>query len=85
LNEAAGAAADEHLFPFTTDLRRVLEDQQAVAERLKRENGTIARYVFCYTKGKKTGKRITESGFNKAWRKTRTTTALRARSNGMRR
>ena len=30
------------------------------------------RYVFCYTTGKKTGKRITERGFNKAWRKART-------------
>jgi integrase len=33
--------------------------------------GTIARYVFCYTTGQKTGQRITESGFNKAWRKAR--------------
>ena len=28
--------------------------------------------MFFYTVGKKTGKRITESGFNKAWRKART-------------
>jgi len=60
------------VFPFTRELRRVLEDQQTVAERLKREQGTIARYVFRYTKGQKTGQRITESGFNKAWRKART-------------
>jgi integrase len=51
---------DGRVFPFTRALRRVLEDQQAVAERLKREQGTIARYVFCYTIGKKTGQRITE-------------------------
>ena len=59
------------VFPFTSELRRVLEDQQAVAERLNRENGAITRHVFCYTKGKKAGKQITESGFNKAWRKAR--------------
>ncbi len=28
-------------------------------------------HVFCYTEGAKAGKRITESGFNKAWRKAR--------------
>ena len=33
--------------------------------------GIIARYVFCYTTGKKAGQRITESGFNKQWRKAR--------------
>ena len=58
------------VFPFTTELRRVLEDQQKVADQLKRE-GTISPFVFCYTKGKKAGQRITESGFNKAWRKAR--------------
>ena len=42
-----------------------------MAERLTREQGIIARYVFCYTRGQKTGKRITESGFHKAWRKAR--------------
>jgi len=58
-------------FPFTTELRRVLEDQQKVAEQLQQENGTIVRYVFCYTKAQKAGQRITEGGFNKAWRKAR--------------
>jgi integrase len=29
------------------------------------------RYVFCYTVGMKAGQVITESGFNKAWRKAR--------------
>ena len=35
-------------FPLTTALRRVLEDQQMIAEQLKREHGIIARDVFCY-------------------------------------
>ena len=39
--------------------------------RLKRERGLIIRHVFCYTVGEKAGHRITESGFNKAWRKAR--------------
>jgi integrase len=59
------------VFPFTTELRRILDDQQHVAHTLARETGTIVRHVFCYTKGQKTGNGITESGFNKAWRKAR--------------
>ena len=59
------------VFPFTRELRRVLDDQQTLAETLKRERGLLARYVFCYTTGKKAGQRITESGFNKAWRQAR--------------
>jgi integrase len=51
--------------------RRVLADQQQVAATLHQETGTLVRYVFCYTRGQKTGQRITESGFNKAWRKAR--------------
>ena len=49
----------------------MLEDQQTVAETLKREQGIIVRHVFCYTKAEKIGQRITESGFSKAWRKAR--------------
>jgi hypothetical protein len=36
-----------------------------------KEAGTITRFVFCYTTGAKAGQRVTESGFNKAWRKAR--------------
>ena len=42
-----------------------------MADALTREQRIIARYTFCYTKGQKTGQRITDSGFNKAWRKAR--------------
>jgi integrase len=62
---------DGRVFPFTRALRRLLEDQQQVAETLKRERDIMARSVFSYTHGKKAGQRITESGFNKAWRKAR--------------
>jgi integrase len=58
------------VFPFTSELRQVLEEQLQVAERLKKA-GVITPYVFFYTADKKTGQRITESGFNKAWRKAR--------------
>jgi integrase len=59
------------VFPFTTELRRILDDQQHVANTVARETGTIVRHVFCYTTGQKTGNGITEGGFNKAWRKAR--------------
>ena len=62
---------DGRVFPFTSELRRILEEQQAVAERLKRENGTIARYVFCYTMGQKTGQPDHGIRVYKAWRKAR--------------
>jgi integrase len=61
---------EARVFPFTTELRRVLERQRTVATTLQ-ASGTIPRYVFCYTQGQKAGQRITQSGFNKAWRKAR--------------
>jgi len=64
---------DGRVFPFTSELRRVLADQQQVADTRQREYGTLVRYVFCYTTGQKAGRRITESGFNHQWRKARVT------------
>ena len=65
------------VFPFTVDLREILEEQRRQADRL-REKGLIARYVFFHfveikdgTLGKKSGERITPSGFDKAWRRAR--------------
>ncbi len=65
------------VFPFTTELQRILEEQRRLAVRL-REKGLIARYVFFHvvemkdgTLGKKSGARITGSGFDKAWRRAR--------------
>jgi integrase len=62
---------DGRVFPFTRELRRVLEEQHEVAKQWERAHGPILRHVFCYTTGPKAGQRITESGFNKAWRKAR--------------
>src|SRR4051812_25496557 len=58
------------VFPITKELRWVLETQQQVAAAL-RVRGTIVPYVFCYAEGAKAGQRITESGYNKAWRAAR--------------
>jgi integrase len=59
------------VFPFTRELRQVLERQQVIADELKRARGIIACAVFCYTIGKKAGQRITESAYTHAWRKAR--------------
>jgi integrase len=61
---------EARVFPLTTELRRILEGQRKAATALHASN-TIVRYVFCYTQGQQAGQRITESGFNKAWRKAR--------------
>ncbi len=58
-------------FPLTRDLRRVLDDQLHITDDLTRERGIITRFVFCYILGEKAGQRITESGYNKQWRKAR--------------
>jgi len=47
---------EARVFPFTSELLRVLEQQQKVAANLNREHGTIVRRVFCYIDGKKTGR-----------------------------
>jgi integrase len=55
------------VFPFTTELRRVLNDQLRIADSLKAQ-GIVPRFVFCYTTGARGGKQITTSWFHKAWR-----------------
>jgi integrase len=60
------------VFPFTRALRGVLERQQAVAEALTRDRGILTPYVFCYTIGRKAGRRVTDSGYLHAWRRART-------------
>ncbi len=61
---------DGRVFPFTQELRHVLDDQLVVAEGLKKA-GIITPYVFFFRVGEKAGKRITEGAFHKAWRKAR--------------
>jgi hypothetical protein len=53
--------------------------QQTAAETPTREQDLIVRYVFCYTTGQKAAQRITEIGYNKAWRKARTDAGCPAR------
>jgi integrase len=59
------------VFPFTSELRRVLETQQSLMAHLVTDDRP-PRHVFCYVTGQKAGQRITESGFHKAWRVART-------------
>jgi integrase len=51
------------VFPFTEDLRRTLKAQQKLTEGLDSE------YVFCHLAGVRKGKRISYSGFYKAWKR----------------
>ena len=66
------------VFPFTAELGRILEEQQRLADRVRRDKGMIPRYVFVHfgemkdgTLGRKSGEPITASGFDKAWRRAR--------------
>jgi integrase len=59
------------VFPITGELRRVFEAQQTLTRPLVTA-ARPPRFVFCYVTGKKAGRRVTESGFNKAWRIART-------------
>jgi len=60
---------EARVFPLTAALRRVMEAQRQVADEIAHTADPVVRYVFCYTHGAKVGRCITESGFNKAWRK----------------
>jgi integrase len=51
------------VFPFTQDLRRTLEAQRKLTE------GLDSQYVFCHLGGVRKGKRISYSGFYKAWKR----------------
>jgi len=66
------------VFPFTRELRRVLEDQRTIADDLH-ARGRSARYVFCHTIGKKAGQRISESAFMHHWGKARVAAGCPAR------
>jgi integrase len=68
------------VFPFTKELRHVLERQQVIAETLKRERGIIPRSVFCFTIGRKAGKQISDSGYNHAWGRARVAAGCPGRS-----
>jgi integrase len=56
------------VFPLTTELRRLLEEQKASAEMLQRENGKILLHVFFQASGRRIGEPVSESGFILPWR-----------------
>ena len=77
---------DGRVFPFTAELRRVIEEQRRLADRVRRDRGMIPRYVFFHvvemkdgTLGRKTGQPITASCFDKAWRRARDKAGLPGR------
>jgi integrase len=57
---------DGRVFPFTQELRRVLEAQRDAAERLA-GSGLTVTHVFCYHAGQKRGRRMSESAYIQAW------------------
>ena len=50
LNAGSTKNGEGRGFPFTTELRRILDGQLHIASAIARETGTIVRHVFCYTK-----------------------------------
>jgi len=58
------------VFPFTSELRKVLESQQQIAEEL-RTKGVDPRFVFCQIIGKKAGERMSLSAYAHQWWKAR--------------
>ena len=74
------------VFPFTAELRRILEEQRRLADRVGRKRGMVPRYVFFHvvdmkdgTLGKKSGARISGSGFDRAWQRARDKAGLPGR------
>jgi DNA-binding XRE family transcriptional regulator len=61
---------DGRVFPFTTALRQVLDDQRTIAETLK-GRGITTRHVFCFTHGPKAGQPIAEAAYIHQWWKAR--------------
>ncbi len=54
------------VFPFTVALRQVLEAQREIAAALG-ARGVPARHVFCHLRGRKAGRRISESAYLHRW------------------
>ena len=67
-----GATKNEEgrVFPFTTELRKILEGQQQIAEEL-RARDVNTRFVFCHIVGQKAGQRISLSAYAHQWWKAR--------------
>ena len=67
LDPGATKNGEGRVFPFTIELRRVLEQQQEIADTLRTERGVTARYVFCQVSGVKAGQRLSVSGYSHLW------------------
>jgi integrase len=67
-----GATKNEEgrVFPFTAELRKILEGQQRIAEEL-RARGVNTRFVFCHIVVHKAGQQISLSAYAHQWWKAR--------------
>jgi integrase len=67
-----GATKNEEgrVFPFTMELRKILEGQHQIAEEL-RAKGVNTRFVFCHIVRQKAGQRISLSAYAHQWWKAR--------------
>ena len=70
LDPGATKNDEGRVFPFTTELRKLLEAQQQIAKELQ-ANGITTRFVFCHVLGKKAGERISLSAYAHRWWKAR--------------
>jgi integrase len=71
LDPGATKNGDGRVFPFTAELRRVLEGQQRIAAAVLAERGVTTRYVFCQVTGAKAGRRWSVSGYGHQWDRAR--------------
>ena len=63
------------VFPFTAELRSLLDAQRERARGLA-ARGIPARHVFVYSAGKKAGQPITQRGYHHAWKRARRAAGL---------
>ena len=70
LDPGATKNDEGRVFPFTVELRKVLEAQQQIAEELRAE-GITARFVFCQLAGPRAGQRMSLSAYAHQWWKAR--------------
>ena len=54
---------EARVFPFTEDLRRILQAQRKLTETVD------SPYVFCHLAGVRAGRRFSYGGFYKAWKR----------------
>jgi integrase len=70
LDPGATKNDEARVFPFTVELRKVLEAQQHIAQEL-RAKGILTGFVFCQPAGPRAGQRMSLSAYAHQWWKAR--------------